>query len=138
MTPVTLLVIDHIVLRIADIDRSLGFYVGVLGCTVDMRQEDIGLIQLRAGHSQIDLVPLDGKRGRAGGAPPGAEGRNVDHFALEIVPFDEVALRAHLGTHGIAVEEVARRYGAKGYGPSIYIADPDGNKVELKGPPEVP
>jgi glyoxylase I family protein len=136
MTPFTLLGIDHVVLRIADLDRSLAFYVGVLGCTIDKRQEDIGLIQLRAGASQIDLVPLDGKRGKAGGAAPGAEGRNVDHFALDIVPFDEAALRAHLKTHGIAVDEVAKRYGAKGYGPSLYIFDPDGNKVELKGPPE--
>ena len=74
--------------------------------------------------------------GRRAAQPPGAEGRNVDHFALEIAPFDEAAFRAHLGAHGIAVEEVGRRYGAKGYGPSIYVADPDGNKVELKGPPE--
>jgi catechol 2,3-dioxygenase-like lactoylglutathione lyase family enzyme len=136
MTPFAVLGIDHVVLRIVNLDRSLAFYVGVLGCTIDMRQDDIGLIQLRAGHSQIDLVPLDGKRGKAGGAPPGAEGRNVDHFALEIAPFDEPALRAHLEAHGIAVDGVGRRYGAKGYGPSIYIADPDGNKVELKGPPE--
>jgi len=136
MTPFSLLGIDHVVLRIADLDRSLAFYVGVLGCTVDKLQEDIGLIQLRAGHSQIDLVPLEGKRGKAGGAGPGAEGRNVDHFALEIAPFDETALRAHLARHGVPVEEVARRYGAKGYGPSLYIADPDGNKVELKGPPD--
>ena len=136
MTPFSLLGIDHVVLRIADLDRSLAFYVGVLGCTVDKLQEDIGLIQLRAGHSQIDLVPLSGKRGKAGGAGPGTEGRNVDHFALEIAPFDEAALRAHLERHGIAVEQVAKRYGAKGYGPSLYIADPDGNKVELKGPPE--
>ena len=136
MTPFTLLGIDHVVLRIADLDRSLAFYVEALGCAIEKRQEDIGLIQLHAGRSQIDLVPLDGKRGRAGGAPPGKEGRNVDHFALEIAPFDEPALRAHLAKHGIAVEEVARRYGAKGYGPSIYIADPDGNKIELKGPPE--
>ena len=136
MTPFSLLGIDHVVLRIADLDRSLAFYVGVLGCTVDKLQEDIGLIQLRAGHSQIDLVPLSGKRGKAGGAGPGTEGRNVDHFALEIAPFDEAALRAHLERHGIAVEKVARRYGANGYGPSLYIADPDGNKVELKGPPD--
>lgn len=136
MPPFSLLGIDHVVLRIADLDRSLAFYVGVLGCTVDKLQEDIGLIQLRAGHSQIDLVPLTGKRGKAGGVGPGAEGRNVDHFALEIAPFDEAALRAHLERHGIAVEQVAKRYGAKGYGPSLYIADPDGNKVELKGPPD--
>lgn len=136
MTPFVLLGLDHVVLRIADLDRSLAFYIGVLGCTIDKRQENIGLIQLRAGRSQIDLVPLEGPRGKAGGAAPGKEGRNVDHFALEIEPFDEAALRAHLASHGIAVDEVARRYGAKGYGPSIYISDPDGNKVELKGPPE--
>jgi catechol 2,3-dioxygenase-like lactoylglutathione lyase family enzyme len=136
MTPFSLLGLDHVVLRIADLDKSIAFYVGALGCTIDKRQEDIGLIQLRAGSSQIDLVPLGGPRGKDGGAGPGAEGRNVDHFALEIAPFDEAALRAHLQSHGIAVEKVARRYGAKGYGPSLYIADPDGNKVELKGPPE--
>jgi len=136
MAPFTVLGIDHVVLRIADLERSLGFYVGVLGCAIEKRQEDIGLIQLRAGRSQIDLVPLDGKRGKAGGAAAGAEGRNVDHFALEIAPFDEAALRVYLETHGIPVEEVGRRYGARGYGPSIYIADPDGNKVELKGPPD--
>jgi len=136
MTPFTLLGIDHVVLRIADLDRSLAFYVGVLGCTVDKRQEDIGLIQLRAGHSQIDLVPLDRKRGKAGGAAPGTEGRNVDHFALEIAPFDEDALRAHLATHGITVDDVRRRYGARGHGRSTHLTAPHGHKVELKGPPE--
>ena len=136
MSPFNVLGIDHVVLRIADLEKSLAFYVGVLGCAVEKRQEDIGLIQLRAGRSQIDLVPLEGKRGKAGGAPPGTEGRNVDHVALEIDAFDEGALRAHLERHGIAVDEVKRRFGARGYGPSLYIADPDGNKIELKGPPE--
>jgi catechol 2,3-dioxygenase-like lactoylglutathione lyase family enzyme len=80
-------------------------------------------------------VPLDGKLGKAGGAGPGAEARNVDHFALEIVPFDEAAIRAHLTGHGITIGEYGKRYGAKGDGPSIYVTDPDGNVVELKGPP---
>lgn len=136
MVPFELRQIDHVVLRIADLDRSLAFYVGALGCTVEKRQEAIGLVQLRAGHSLIDLVPLDGALGRIGGAAPGKEGRNVDHFALQIVPFDEAAIRAHLTEHGVAVGESGRRYGAEGDGPSIYIADPDGNTVELKGPPD--
>ena len=73
--------------------------------------------------------------GRLGGAGPGPEGRNMDHFCLTIEPFDEAALRAHLADHGIAAGAVKKRYGAEGEGPSLYITDPDGNTVELKGPP---
>ncbi len=136
MPPFKLLAIDHVVLRITDITRSLAFYVDGLGCTVEKLQDDIGLAQLRAGSSLIDLVPLTGKLGRAGGAAAGNEGRNVDHFALDVEPFDDAAIRTHLQAHGIALGESGRRYGAKGYGPSIYITDPDGNVVELKGPAE--
>jgi glyoxylase I family protein len=107
----------------------------VLGCSFEKWQEPLGLLQLRAGSSLIDLVTLDGPLGRAGGAPAGREGRNVDHFCVRIEPFDEPALRAHLAAHGIAAGEVAQRYGAEGSGPSLYLTDPDGNAVELKGPP---
>ena len=134
MPPFTLKQIDHVVLRIRDLDRSLNFYVGVLGCTIDKRQEGIGLIQVRAGSSLIDLVPLDGLLGRMGGAGPQMEGRNVDHFALQIVPFDEAAIRTHLERAGVAITDAGQRYGAEGTGPSIYVLDPDGNVVELKGP----
>lgn len=126
--------IDHVVLRVADIDRAMGFYCGVLGCREERRVEDIGLYQLRAGAAIIDLVPLDSELGRLGGAGPVAEGHNLDHFALRIEPFDEATLRAHLAAHGIDAGEVKARYGADGEGPSIYIEDPDGNTVELKGP----
>jgi catechol 2,3-dioxygenase-like lactoylglutathione lyase family enzyme len=126
--------IDHVVLRVADIDRAMGFYCGVLGCREERRVEDIGLYQLRAGAAIIDLVPLDSEIGRLGGAGPAVEGRNLDHFALRIEPFDEAALRAHLAAHGIDAGEVKARFGADGEGPSIYIEDPDGNTVELKGP----
>ena len=136
MPPFSLRAIDHVVLRIADLERSLAFYRDVLGCGIDNRQEAIGLIQLRAGTSLIDLIPLDGALGRVGGAGPGKEGRNVDHFALQIAPFVEVAIRAHLASHGVEVVQAGRRYGAEGNGPSIYVTDPDGNVVELKGPPE--
>jgi catechol 2,3-dioxygenase-like lactoylglutathione lyase family enzyme len=133
--PFTLRQIDHVVLRIRDLQASLRFYCDVLGCSVDKRQESIGLIQVRAGSSLIDLVPLDGVLGKRGGAAPGVEGRNLDHFALQIAPFDEEKIRAHLAANGIEVVESGERYGAQGSGPSVYILDPDGNTVELKGPP---
>jgi glyoxylase I family protein len=128
--------IDHIVLRVRDVDRALAFYCDALGCTVQRRDDDVGLIQLRAGRSLIDLVPIAGKLGAAGGAPAAKEGRNVDHFCVRVDPFDEAAIRAHLARHAIAAGATEPRYGAEGRGPSIYITDPDGNVVELKGPPE--
>jgi len=127
--------IDHVVLRIADLERALAFYCGVLGCTVERRQEAIGLLQLRAGRSLIDLVPLEGKLGRAGGAAPGAGGRNLDHFCLRVEPFDGEAILAHLRASGLDPGTIESRFGAEGEGPSIYVTDPDGNVVELKGPP---
>jgi catechol 2,3-dioxygenase-like lactoylglutathione lyase family enzyme len=126
--------IDHIVLRAADLDRMLAFYCEALGCHVERRKDDIGLIQLRAGSAMIDLVPVDGELGRTGGAAPGPEGRNLDHFCLRVEPFDAKAIRDHLARHGIEAGPVKSRYGAEGIGPSIYIVDPEGNVVELKGP----
>ncbi len=127
--------IDHVVIRVRDVDRALAFYCDVIGCHEARRAEKIGLIQLRAGSAMIDLVGLDGQIGKLGGAGPGAEGRNMDHFCVRIAPFDEPAIRAHLAAHGIACGPTESRYGAEGNGPSIYIRDPDGNVVELKGPP---
>ncbi|MEP6656236.1 MAG: VOC family protein [Betaproteobacteria bacterium] len=129
--------IDHVVLRVVDLARVQAFYCDVLGCRVEREQCDIGLVQLRAGRSLVDLVPVDGALGRAGGAPPGREGRNLDHLCFRVDPFDEAGIRRHLGAHGVAAGKVAMRYGAEGCGPSIYIEDPDGNVVELKGPPEL-
>ena len=126
--------IDHLVLRVSDVAAMLGFYRDVLGCPVERRQDDIGLIQLRAGCSLIDLVPVDGSLGRAGGAAPGKEGRNLDHFCLRVEPFDESAIRARLEAHGVEAGPLASRYGAEGEGPSLYVTDPEGNVVELRGP----
>jgi catechol 2,3-dioxygenase-like lactoylglutathione lyase family enzyme len=120
---------------VIDLDRMLAFYCGVLGCAIERRQDAIGLVQLRAGRSIVDLVPVEGKLGRAGGAPPGREARNLDHFCERDDPFDEAVIRAHLREHGVAAGPVESRYGAEGEGPSMYLADPEGNVVELKGPP---
>lgn len=133
--PIAIREIDHIVLRVASLERMLAFYCDVLGCYVERRQDEIGLVQLRAGSAMLDLVPLDGKLGKAGGAGPGREGRNVDHFCFRVEPFDEAAIRAHLAAHGVEAGPVESRYGAEGEGPSIYIEDPERNTVELKGPP---
>ena len=127
--------IDHLVLRVVNLDAMLSFYCGALGCTVERRQDDIGLIQLRAGNALIDLVPVDGQLGKMGGSAPGAQGRNLDHFCLRVEPFDEAAICAHLKAHGYAPGPVESRYGAEGEGPSIYVSDPEGNVVELKGGP---
>jgi catechol 2,3-dioxygenase-like lactoylglutathione lyase family enzyme len=135
MNPIPITALDHVVLRVANLERATAFYRDVLGCPVEKGQEDLGLLQLRAGSALIDLIPLDGKLGREGGAGPGAEGRNLDHFCLRLSAFDEGALRAHLKRHGIDPGETVQRYGAEGNGPSIYIRDPDGNTVELKAPP---
>jgi catechol 2,3-dioxygenase-like lactoylglutathione lyase family enzyme len=122
--------LDHVVLRVADVARACRWYGAVLGAKVERVLPGIGLTQLRVGASLIDLVPI----------PPGEEatanGRNMDHFCVELAAFDEAALRARLEQEGIAPGEVHRRYGARGHGPSMYLTDPDGNIVELKGPPD--
>ncbi len=127
--------LDHVVLRVRDLEASIDFYARVLGCAVVRRRDDLGLVHLRAGASIIDLVALDGRLGRAGGAAPGAEGRNVDHHCLRVDPFDADALEQHLRRHGAPPHgPVSDNFGAEGDGPSLYISDPDGNVLELKGP----
>ena len=127
--------LDHVVLRVRDLAAMQTFYCEVLGCTVERRQDEIGLLQLRAGDSLIDLVPVDGKLGRMGGAAPGVEGRHLDHLCLSVAPFERDAILAHLQIHGVRIGEFGSRYGAEGEGPSQYLSDPEGNVVELKGPP---
>jgi catechol 2,3-dioxygenase-like lactoylglutathione lyase family enzyme len=124
--------LDHVVLRVADLPRAIAFYENVLGCREERRIDALGLIQLRAGRSLIDLVDVAQPLGRNGGAPPGEGGRNVDHLALQLRGFDEAELRAHLLRHGVEPGEVRQLYGAEGTGPAMYVRDPDGNTVELK------
>ena len=136
--PFELRQIDHIVLRVRDVDAMQAFYCDVLGCSVERRQDTIGLLQLRAGASLIDLVDVEGKLGRMGGAAPGTEGRNLDHLCLRVDPFERDAIVAYLRARGVRLGEFGSRYGAEGEGPSQYLFDPEGNMVELKGPPDVP
>jgi glyoxylase I family protein len=133
--PIAIREIDHVVLRVSDLARMQRFYEEVLGCFEVRRQDAIGLVQLRAGSAMLDLVPVEGKLGRIGGAAPGREGRNVDHVCFRVEPFDAAAIHAHLAAHGVEAGPVESRFGAEGEGPSIYLHDPEGNMVELKGPP---
>lgn len=127
--------IDHVVFRVRDLSVSIEFYRAVLGCEVVRRREHLGLVHLRAGASMIDLVSVDGELGQRGGPAPAAGARNVDHLCLRIEPFNESGLVLHLDSHGLApLGEAEINFGAEGDGLSIYLQDPDGNVIELKGP----
>lgn len=134
-TPFTTLGLDHVVLRVRALEPALRFYTEVLDGHVERRLDALGLVQVRLGRSLVDLVPVDSPLGKLGGPAAGETARNLDHFCVRIEPFDEAELRAHLASHGVAPGDVGTRYGADGNGPSMYVKDPDGNTVELKGPP---
>ncbi|HEY4080596.1 MAG TPA: VOC family protein [Burkholderiaceae bacterium] len=136
MNPISLQRIDHAVLRVRELERSIAFYREVLGCEVVKRRDDLGLVHLRVGVSMIDLISIDGALGSKGGAAAGVEGRNVDHIALRIESFDAAAIVSYLRQHDVPTDgQVHDNFGAEGNGPSLYLQDPDGNSIELKGPP---
>lgn len=138
-TPIRIREIDHIVLRTRAVERLLAFYRDTLGCTIERIQPEIGLTQLRAGRCLIDLLDMEPPRNQSVSMEAGIDAaRNMDHFCLRIEPFDAVAISAFLRERGYEPGRVETRYGAEGEGPSIYVADPDGNTVELKGPPATP
>jgi catechol 2,3-dioxygenase-like lactoylglutathione lyase family enzyme len=118
--------IDHIVLRVKDMQCMVRFYTDVVGASFVAWRPDFNMTHLRVGASLIDLV--------AGAELPAGKGRNMDHFCLSVEPFDEPQIIAHLKSHGVEAGDIKPRYGADGNGPSIYLTDPEGNTVELKGP----
>jgi len=132
---ITIRELDHVVLRVIELPRMLDFYCRVLGCVVERRQEEVGLVQLRAGRSLLDMLTIAGTRDGAGASPPTDAGRNMDHFCFRVEPFDPAAIRSFLAANGVTAGDVVSRYGAEGEGPSLYLSDPEGNTVELKGPP---
>lgn len=129
--------IDHIVLRTDRYRELINFYCQVLGCVLEREvSEELGLTQLRAGNSLIDIVDIHGPLGQQGGPAPQEPGNNVatnvDHFCLQIEPFDEDQLQDYLKACGVEAGEFQQRYGAQGMGRSIYIKDIAGNTVELR------
>lgn len=126
--------LDHVVIRAKDSATMCDFYCDVLGCTVERESTaELGLTQLRAGSALIDIVSVDGALGQLGGEAPGEGGRNMDHFCVVLKKFDEMEIRSHLAKFNISGTDLEQRYGAIGYGPSIYLQDPEGNTIELKG-----
>jgi len=125
--------IDHIVLRTTKLKDMLEFYCSVLGCTVERETTiETGLTQLRAGSALIDLVNVDSDLGRMGGGAPTESENNLDHFCLQLKPISDIEIEKHLSEHGINEGSFHDRYGAQGFGKSIYIKDPEGNTVELR------
>ncbi|WDE03349.1 VOC family protein [Thalassomonas viridans] len=150
--------IDHLVLRTAQVDEMVNFYCRVLGCTVERIVEErveeraeerivelveadedvvddgktIALTQLRAGNALIDLVNVSSSLGKSGGGAPVKTGRNLEHFCLQLKAISSGEIYDYLTGKGIKVGQFHTRYGAQGFGDSVYIEDPDGNTVELK------
>ncbi len=131
--PINVKRIDHVVIRAKNLDNMIAFYQDVLGCRLERGPAESGLAQLRAGESMIDLVDVTGRLGRQGGAAPDHSADNVDHVCLLVSPWDQGAMLKHLNEHNVDFGEVATRYGATGDGLSVYLKDPEGNTIELKG-----
>ncbi|MDD1783664.1 VOC family protein [Enterovibrio sp. ZSDZ35] len=125
--------IDHIVLRTEKRAQMIAFYTQVLNCLIERETSpELGLTQLRAGSALIDIVDVDSTLGKLGGKAPANTGNNLDHFCLQIEPICEEKLVEHLKKWHVDASEFEQRYGAQGFGRSIYIQDPDGNTIELK------
>lgn len=130
--PINITRIDHVVLRVRDMDTMIAFYRDVLGCRLERGPGDMGLAQLRAGDSLIDLLDAGSTMGRDGGDPPDHDAPTHDHVCLAVRPWDADTVTAHLDAHRVRHDGVSRRYGATGMGESVYLVDPEGNRVELK------
>lgn len=133
--PFVICEIDHVVIRCKDLDAMIRFYATALKCPIEKEQREIGLVQMRAGRSLIDLLAVGAKIDRPESGTPGA-GNNMDHLCVRVDPYDPAVLRAHLVENGVRLGDEGRRYGAEGVGPSIYFYDPEGNMIEFKGPPD--
>ncbi len=131
--PIQLLKIDHLVLKVHNLDRMIAFYIDVLGCKLEREAGSFGLAQLRAGASLLDLLDARSKFGLQSGSPPDGKAPNMDHFCLRVSPWDGDAILGHLDCHGVEYGPIETRNGADGPGPSLYLRDPEGNSVELKG-----
>jgi glyoxylase I family protein len=129
---VSVLGLDHLNIRVADLERALGFYRDVLGMREVRRSTradgSVSLLALRAGNCVVFLQPSPGY------APPADEkASGLDHYSLEIEAQDAAQLAARLRERGVrVVTGPAKRWGAHGDGTSVYVRDPDGHQVELK------
>ena len=131
--PLNITGIDHVVIRVLDLSTTVDFYCDVLGCKLERGPGEGRLVQLRAGNSLIDLVDVGGPIGKRGGHPPDHAAPNMDHVCLQVHPWNTEIIERHLNDCGVSHGKTQSRYGAAGMGPSLYIQDPEGNSVEIKG-----
>lgn len=117
--------IDHVVVKVSDLERSIHFYCDILGCKLQWRRDELSLAHLCVGTSFVDL--LEDK------ALSYSRGQNMDHLCLTVTDFNLEKVRSHLLAHGIELGTSGERFGASGWGQSLYISDPDGNGLELRG-----
>jgi catechol 2,3-dioxygenase-like lactoylglutathione lyase family enzyme len=126
--------LDHVALRVADLDRALGFYHDLLGLPVRDRARydrgEVPYVAVVAGGRHLHLVPDETFDGDVGG----------EHVCL-LLRSDEIDSRSEVETllddladAGVTVEagEPKKRYGAYGRAWAAYVRDPDGRRVELK------
>ena len=132
--PFSLEGIDHILLLVDNMATARAFYETVLGCRFEEALPQYGMAMLRAGAALINLVDISTPAG-AWALPGVAGGRNLDHFCIALGSHDEAALRRHLAAHGTEIVEESFHAGARGESLSLYVRDPSGNVIELKGPP---
>jgi catechol 2,3-dioxygenase-like lactoylglutathione lyase family enzyme len=128
--PFAIEAIDHILLLVDGMERSLAFYEGVLGASVESRLPQYAMAELRAGQSHLDLVDTALPEGRWA-RPAHQSGRNVDHIALRLSPCDRGLVREHLAASGVAIVEEREENGLSGGSLSLYVRDPSGNQIEL-------
>lgn len=130
---VTVTGLDHLVLRVRDLERAVSFYGDLLGlpieCLEEYRAGTRPFISARVGGQLIDLVPDPTYDPAAG-----AEQSGFLHLCLRVRGRLAGDLLPRLRARAVDVIEEAPvlRLGATGYGPSIYVRDPDGYVVELK------
>jgi glyoxylase I family protein len=114
--------------------EAVEFYSGVLGCSIESELPEFAMVQLRAGSGLIDLVDVLAGPGKCA-LPKVTGGRNLDHLCIAIAKCDEQSLRRHLADHRVEIIEEGVHKGARGDSLSIYVKDPSGKFIELKGPP---
>ena len=136
MRKVKIIELDHIVLNVRDIDRSLKFYTETLGLKPERLDEfkagKVGFPSVRVtGDTIIDLFPI--KDLAAGNISVEKVAANLNHFCMVIGTDDFSGIVDYLKERGITVREgPVSRWGARGRATSDYFLDPDGNEIELR------
>ncbi len=132
MTELQIIGMDHIVLNVSDIERSLAFYIDVLGLQGERLEEfrsgDVGFPSVRINEDTlIDLMSSP----RATTNPEAS--KNLNHYCLVTRSVDLAEVAENLRVQGVTVvQEPVSRWGARGHATSIYVLDPDENEIEIR------